>query len=425
MKVLIIGSGGREHSIACKIAESNKLSKMYCAPSNPGINKIASPVNIQADDIDALFEFAVKNAIDLTVVGPEIPLAIGIVDKFEKAGLKIFGPDKNAAKIETSKSFAKEFMKKYGIPTANYKVFTSLDESISYINNAIFPLVIKYDGLAAGKGVTICLEKAEAEMVLNNLFKNNDTRVVIEEYLEGKEVSILAICDGNKAICMLPAQDYKPLGDGNMGPNTGGMGSYAPSVWVDSNLLEEIQHNIIDKTINALKSEGITYKGVLYAGLMISEKKNINVLEFNCRFGDPETQAILPLFDEDLLEILWQSASGNLKMSNFNFKRQNSVCVVLASNGYPGRYARGYKISGLEENILSQTYTYLAGVSKNDAGELLTAGGRVLNIVSVHDSLSRAQKTVYDRIESIHFKDKHYRKDIAADAIEQVPVLNK
>lgn len=425
MKVFIIGSGGREHALAWKISQSKKLTKLFCAPSNAGIDELATRVNINVDDINALANFAIENSIDLTIVGPEIPLSLGIVDRFNKNNLLIFGPDKMGSTLESSKCFAKEIMTRYNIPTASYKEFNDLEKSIQYLDSQSFPLVVKFDGLAAGKGVTVCYTKNQAIMALKDIFKLKHARVLIEEYLTGKEVSILAICDGNKAICMLPAQDYKPAYDNNKGPNTGGMGSYSPSVFITSEHIRFIKEHIIDKTINGLKNEGITYTGVLYAGLMISEDNKINVLEFNCRFGDPETQAILPLLEDDLLDILFQSAQKDLKYDDFSFKKGFCTSITLTSEGYPGPYNKGELISGIEDTGSNNSTIFIAGAEKDQSDNLLTSGGRVLNVTTWDNSLNESSLNAYNLVDKLHFKGKQYRTDIAKDAVYHLETLSQ
>lgn len=418
MKVLLIGSGGREHAIAWKLNQSNKLTRLFCAPSNAGINQIATKVELAVDNIDGLVNFALDNKIDLTIVGPEYPLSLGIVDAFEAKGLRVFGPNKQAAQLEASKIFAKNLLKKYNIPTAAYETFESLTDSLNYIKNKPLPYVVKYDGLAAGKGVTVCLQDGQAKQALQEIYHNDPvSKVVIEDFLKGQEVSLLAICDGNKAVSMIPAQDYKPACDGNQGPNTGGMGSYAPSAWVSDYMLQKAKSDVIEKTLKALKNEGITFKGVLYAGLIITSPDKFDVLEFNCRFGDPETQAILPLLDEDLLDILYQASEGNLQCDKFKFKPASCVSVVLASGGYPKDYKKGMVISGLETISEQEGVAFHAGTALNNSGEVVTAGGRVMNITAVGSSLTEATEKAYKLVHKVTFNQVHYRKDIAQDGI--------
>lgn len=412
MKVLIIGSGGREHALAWKISQSSKLSKLYCAPSNAGIERLAETVTINVEDIEGLLTFARYNNIDLTIVGPEVPLSLGIVDLFEKNGLKIFGPSKEAAQIETSKIFAKNLMKKYEIPTANYKLFDNLDESLEYIKQSILPIVIKLDSLAAGKGVTVCFDKTSAEDTLNKIYSNKNQKIIIEDYIKGRELSLFAICDGNKAVELIPAQDYKAAFDDNKGPNTGGMGSYAPVKWLTAKQLKLIKQNIINKTLKAMESEGIKYKGLLYCGLILSENGDISVLEFNCRFGDPETQVILPLLENDLLEICYQASEGKLSYNKFKFSNESCVCTVLCSEGYPDDYKKGVPITVLD-NKIGNTIQFIAGATLNSENNLITSGGRVINVTSKASSHEQARNNVYKYINNINFEGMHYRKDIA------------
>lgn len=423
MKVLIIGSGGREHAIAWKLAKSSKVTQIFCAPGNPGIKKLAQCVDIKIDDIDELCDFAKTNNIDLTVVGPELPLSLGIVDLFRKNNLLIFGPTKDAAKIETSKSHAKKLMSKYKIPTAPFAIFDKEEDAIAHAKNSKYPLVVKYDGLAAGKGVFICETFHQARKIIEVSFDNLSSAIVIEEFMEGKEVSFQVITDGFNAIPLPPAQDYKKIFDGNSGPNTGGMGAYAPVSFLDSKLEQKIAERIIFPVIDALNNEGTSFTGVLYAGLMIDKQNNPYVIEFNARFGDPEAQVILPLLEDDLFDILYSAATGALgdDYEEFNTNDNSAVCVVLASGGYPGPFKKGYEIEGLQfvDEEDDNTLIFHSGTIINKYGELVTNGGRVFAVTTTASTLHRAHDKAYDTADLISFKDIRYRKDIAKPAVEK------
>lgn len=415
MKVLIIGAGAREHALAWKISQSMLLEKLYCAPSNPGIDDLAIPVNIPVERIEDLCQFAIAENIDLTIVGPEQPLALGIVDRFLEAGLKIFGPTKDAARLETSKTFAKNLMQKYNIPTAKFHAFNRLEEALFYASNQAYPLVVKDDGLAAGKGVRICATLDEAKQALEDIFAAQNKTVVIEEFLTGREVSVFGISDGKKILPLIPVKDHKQIYDGNTGPNTGGMGTYHPVPFWDQELYDSINVAILQKTLDALNAEGINYKGVIFAGLMISKNNEIKVLEYNCRFGDPETQVIMSLMESDLLEIIMQAALGHLLIRSVSFKKQAAVCVVGSSKGYPGEYEKGKPIE-INAEFKENTRLFIAGASKDDQGRLVTNGGRVLNVVSVADTLQEAFTDVYNEISKVSFDGMYFRTDIAREA---------
>lgn len=419
MKVLVIGSGGREHAICWKLKQSKNVSKLYCAPCNAGIADVAECVNIKADDVEGLIKFVKENEIDFTVVGPEIPLALGIVDEFEKNRLKVFGPGKKAARLENSKVFAKEFMKKYGIPTAKFERFSS-DEKINalaYIASSKFPLVIKADGLAAGKGVVICNDEDEAKETLREffderIFGSSGEKIVIEEFLEGDELSIFAICDGKNYVVLPPSQDHKKILDGELGKNTGGMGSFAPALKIGTDeLLGKINKLIIEPVLKHMADEGNEFRGCLYCGLMIDKNGEPFVIEFNTRFGDPETQVVLPLIKSDFFELLIASAEERIKEYKLEVFNEFYCCVVLASGGYPDKYETGKEISGLD--ILSEgCVVYHAGTKSGEAGKILSNGGRVLNVVSKGNNLQDAVNAVYINVEKIIFENKYYRKDI-------------
>lgn len=420
MKVLVIGSGGREHALVWKIAQSPMVSEIYCAPGNAGIEGLASLIDIKADNIHGFLDFANENNIDLTIVGPEGPLTLGIVDLFEKAGLKIFGPSQKAAELEGSKAYSKDLLKKYNIPTANYKLFTSPQDARIYLRNQKFPIVIKADGLAAGKGVMICdsLEnsfKAIDEIMGKKIFGDAGNKIVIEEFLEGEEASVLAFSDGENVLPLEPAQDHKAIYDGDRGPNTGGMGAYSPAPIVTDTLAKDILENILKPTIKALAQEGRVYKGIIYAGLMITNY-SVKVLEFNVRFGDPETQPILMRMESDIVPIFLASINGTLNTQELKWKNKASVCVVMASKGYPGSYPKGEEISGLSKlNNSDNTIIFHAG-TKKDNNKLLTNGGRVLGVTSLGNNISEAIKNSYQAVSQISWKNSYYRKDIGKKA---------
>ncbi|MBU4562993.1 phosphoribosylamine--glycine ligase [bacterium] len=422
MKVLLIGSGGREHTLVWKIIQSPKVSQIYCAPSNAGISQLARCVDIDANNIDKLADFAQKENIDLTVVGPELPLSKGIVNEFNKQGLRIFGPSKEATEIESSKVFSKHLMKKYNIPTANYEVFQNSEEAFDYIKQQTFPLVIKADGLAAGKGVFIVKNLNQAGDALNTLMKKKTfgeagRQIVIEEFLEGEEVSILAFSDGKTVVPMVSSQDHKKIFDNDQGPNTGGMGAYSPVLFYLNEFKKTVLEEILKPTVKGLQSEGKEYKGVLYAGLILT-KEGPKVLEFNARFGDPETQVVLPRLKTDLVDILNAVIDGSLHKINIEWKNNSAVCVVVASGGYPGRYQKDKAINGLERlEKMKDIIAFHAGTKFQD-GKIVTSGGRVLGITAWGDTISKAKEKAYEGVEKIYFEDMYYRKDIAAKAIK-------
>ena len=415
MNILVVGGGGREHAIVKKISESKRVEKIYCAPGNGGISDIAECVPIKVMEFDKLITFAKEKNVDLTVIGPDDPLVFGISDAFIKAGLKVFGPTKDGAQIEGSKVFSKELMKKYNIPTAKYEVFSDYNDALSYITKEnTFPTVIKAEGLALGKGVIIANDLKEAEdalkeIMVDKVFGDSGNRIVIEEFLTGPEISVLSFCDGETIVPMVSAQDHKRAFDNDKGPNTGGMGTFSPSRIYNEKLQEECMNNIFIPTVKALKSEGITYKGVIFFGLM-STKNGVKVIEYNARFGDPETQVVLPRLKTDIVDIFEAVCDGTLKDINVEWEDNACVCVVEASGGYPKKYQTGYEISGLsdiEENI----YVYHAGTKKED-GKYYTAGGRVLGITAKSKDLDTAISDAYSAVKNINFTDVHYRKDI-------------
>ncbi|SHF26103.1 phosphoribosylamine--glycine ligase [Caldanaerobius fijiensis DSM 17918] len=414
MKVLVVGGGGREHAIAWKVAQSPRVDKIYCAPGNAGIARIAQCVDIPADAVDELADFAQENAVDLTVVGPEVPLMKGIVDVFVKRGLRIFGPSRDAAVIEGSKYFAKLLLQKYNIPTARFKAFDNYEEAVKYLDDIQYPTVIKTDGLAQGKGVIIADDREEAQKALEDIMlkrifgKSGDT-VIIEEFLEGREASVLAFTDGKTVIPMVSAMDYKRIYDGDMGPNTGGMGNIAPNPYYSDEINTDVMEKILKPVIKALDMEGRKYKGVLYAGLMLTED-GPKVLEFNARFGDPETQVILPLLDTDIVDIMDAVIEERLNSIQVKWLDKTAICVVAASGGYPGKYQTGFEISGLDE-VDDDVMVFHAG-TKADGDKVLTAGGRVLAVTAIGDTLLEARAKAYDNIDRIDFKGIQYRRDI-------------
>ncbi|MFH1093221.1 MAG: phosphoribosylamine--glycine ligase [Candidatus Omnitrophota bacterium] len=424
MKVLVIGSGGREHALVWKIAQSPLVEKIYCAPGNGGIEDIAECLDIAADDINALLNFAIRGKIDITVVGPEAPLAAGIVDLFENKGLKIFGPSKLASRLESSKVFAKNIMKKYNIPTAGFEEFTNYEDALSFVKDVKRPLVIKADGLCAGKGVFVCATIEEQEQAINSILKDktfgdSGGRIIIEECLVGQEASIIVISDGDNVITMASSQDHKRIFDEDLGPNTGGMGAYSPAPVVTKEVLKFIKERIIMPTIKGMKSEGTPFSGVLYAGVMITEN-GPKVLEFNVRFGDPETQAILPRLKSDLLELILKSVDKKLGRHTLDWDTKNCVCVVVASRGYPGKYEKGKLIKGLSDvNFPKEGIVFHAGTKKQN-GKILTSGGRVLGVTSMGNDIKSAIDNTYAVLDKISFEGMFFRRDIGQKALKKV-----
>jgi phosphoribosylamine--glycine ligase len=416
MKVLVVGGGGREHALAWKLQQSESVTGVYVAPGNAGIKDSATAVEIPADDISRLKQFALDKAIDLTVVGPDNPLANGIVDEFQQASLKIFGPTKAAARLESSKSFAKEFMARYGIASPGFAVCDSANEAIRAVENFGFPTVIKADGLALGKGVVIAHNLQEAEqairrMMEERLFGDAGSRVVVEEFLQGTECSVHALVDGQN-YCLFPtAQDHKALYDGNHGPNTGGMGAFSPSQTLSPRDLALIERDILQPFLRGIQAEGITYQGLLFPGLMLTKRGPV-VLEFNARFGDPETQALLPRLSSDLVELLEATIAGRLREVTPQWSSAASVCVVLASRGYPDRAETGKPIVGLPEvAALKDALVFHAGTREQE-GRIVTSGGRVLGITAVGDSVLSARRKAYDAAGMIEFDGCYFRRDI-------------
>jgi phosphoribosylamine--glycine ligase len=421
MKVLVVGGGGREHALVWKIAQSARVTRIYCAPGNAGISEQATIVPIKANDLKGLLEFSLKEGIDLTVVGPEDPLTQGIVDLFESKGLLIFGANKKAAEIEGSKAFAKEMMKKYDIPTAFYEIFDDRNEAVKYIRKQGAPIVIKADGLAAGKGVIVCKTIEEAiqsvdRIMVEKIFGEAGKRVVVEEYLIGEEASYIAFTDGKAILPMASSQDHKPIFDGDQGPNTGGMGAYSPAPVVTDEVNEKIIEKVLRPIIYGMGEEGRTYKGVLYAGLMIHEG-HPKVLEFNARFGDPETQPVLMRMKGDIVPILEACMRGTLSQHRIEWDRRASICVVMASKGYPGDYEGGKAIKGLEEvSRMEGVFVFHAGTSlKGD--QVLTNGGRVLGVTGLGEDIPRAIERTYQAVKKISWDGFHYRTDIGQKAL--------
>ena len=412
MKVLVVGSGGREHAIVWKLAQSPKVTKLYCAPGNGGIAELAECVNIKATDIDAIVRFAEEEDIDLTVVAPDDPLALGMVNALEKAGRRAFGPTAEAALIEASKSFSKQLMKKYGIPTADFNVFDSEEEAIKYLEQADYPIVVKADGLALGKGVIIAEDKIQAaeavrSMMSGGKFGKAGSRVVIEEYMTGPEVSVLCFTDGKTIVPMVSSQDHKRALDNDKGLNTGGMGTFSPSLHYTAEHEKFVREHILQATVDAMNSEGRPFKGVLYFGLMLTPK-GVKVLEYNARFGDPETQVVLPRLQSDLYEIFEAVIDGRLAQTEIKWNDKAAVCVVMASGGYPQSYETGFEITGLPvENAI----VFHAG-TKLENGKLVTAGGRVLGVKALGEDIADARTKAYDAVSKIHFKNAHFRHDI-------------
>ncbi len=424
MNVAVIGSGGREHALALKITESSLLGKLYVMPGNPGTAAIAENVNLNVSDKESVIKFCLNNSIDLVVIGPEQPLVDGLANALRMVGINVFGPDSAAAEIEAHKSFAKYIMSKAGVPTGKYIEFnaTKYDVAVDYLKQKKYPCVIKADGLAAGKGVSICNSPEEAEealksMFIQKVFGDSGEKVLIEEFLEGEEASVFAITDGNNFVILPSSQDHKRIGDGDTGKNTGGMGAYAPAPVVTTKMMEIIASKIIAPTLQALNSEGKKFIGCLYAGLMITED-GPKVIEFNCRFGDPETQVVLPLLKGDFLKMLYSAAKGKLDSEAVEYAGGCAVCVVAASKGYPESYEKGFEITGLD-NLPENIIVYHAG-TKEENGKILTNGGRVLGVTAVleQNNLAEAKKLAYEALQKIHFENIYYRTDIADKAIK-------
>lgn len=412
MKVLLIGSGGREHALAWKLSKNSRLEKIFVAPGNGGTAIEDKCENINITDIDELLEFALKNSIELTIVGPEEPLTKGIVDKFKANGLRIFGPSMEAARLEGSKSFSKEFMKKYGVKTAEYEVFYEANKALEYLESCSYPIVVKADGLAAGKGVAICETKEEAinsvnSFMVEDIFNGAGEKIVIEEFLEGVEASILSITDGKTIIPFISAKDHKQIFDDGKGPNTGGMGVVAPNPFVTDEVFNDFKEDIMNKTLVGIKEENFDFKGIIFFGIMIT-KKGTYLLEYNVRMGDPETQSVLSLMESDLLELIEASLDEKLNESNIKWFNGSCINVVLASNGYPGYFKKGFEIK-IDESIKDKVF--LAGATlEND--KLRTNGGRVLSVVGNGKTIDEARNNAYKAIEKLDFNGKYFRNDI-------------
>lgn len=420
MRILVIGGGGREHAIVWALKKSDKVKELFCAPGNAGIAQLAECVPIAVSQFDELTRFAREASIDLVFVGPDDPLADGIVDAFEAAGIPAFGPNKAAAEIEGSKIFMKNLLKKYNIPTAKYETFTDYESALSYLRSQEVPIVIKADGLAAGKGVTVAYTREEAEKALreamvDKVFGEAGNQVVIEEFLEGQEMSILAFVDGETVRPMVPAQDHKPIYDGDKGPNTGGMGTYTPLPHIDPSIVEDAIANIIVPTAKAMVIEGRPFRGVLFAGLMIT-KDGPKTIEFNARMGDPETQVVLPRLKTDLVDIVLAAMNGRLADLAIEWSDEAAVCVIAASEGYPGSYPKGRVISGLAEAEAQGALVFHAGTALKD-GEFVTSGGRVLGIVGLGRDIAEARDRAYEAARVISFDGMQHRTDIAAKAL--------
>lgn len=412
MKIMVIGSGGREHAIAWKLAQSSLTDRVYCAPGNGGTALEGKCENVGFESTEELINFAKENDIDITVVGPETPLVEGITDAFKEAGLKIFGPSKAAAALEGSKIFAKEFMKKYNVKTAAYEVFDNVSACTAYLQECFYPVVLKADGLAAGKGVAICQSFEEArstvdDFMVKDIFKGAGKKIVVEEFLEGVEASILAVTDGKTMLPLLSAKDHKAILEGNKGANTGGMGAISPNPYCTQEVLECFERDIMEPTLKGIKEEAMDYTGVVFFGIMITNR-GVYLLEYNVRMGDPETQAVLALMESDFLELILKALNKELKEYKIQWKKQYSCCVVAASGGYPEEYEKGHLITGMST---LEAKAFIAG-AKLKGDMLLTSGGRVLSVTSVGDTLEKARESAYGQLHKIQFENIYYRKDI-------------
>ena len=421
MKILVVGGGGREHAMVWKIAQSPRKPRIFCAPGNAGIEGLATCVPIKADDVEGLKAFALKEQIDLTVVGPEAPLALGIADEFRKARLKIFGPAKAAARLESSKSFSKDIMAANHIPTARSRSFERMDQALAYVDAQPVPIVVKADGLAQGKGVVVAMTREEAKQAVRDameksVFGQAGDRVLIEEFLDGEELTIMAFTDGKTVVPMVPAQDHKRVGDGDTGLNTGGMGAYAPAPIATAALREQVTRQVLQPTVDALARLGCPFQGVLYAGLMIV-KGVPYVLEFNARMGDPETEVVLPLLKTDLVDVMEAVVEHRLDQLTVEWRQDTAVCVVLTSPGYPGSYQIGFPIQGLPAPSTESRVAVFHAGTKRESGRIVTAGGRVLAVAAWGPSLLDAREQVYSAVPAIIFDGRHYRTDIAHRAL--------
>jgi phosphoribosylamine---glycine ligase len=420
MKILIIGGGGREHALAWKIAQSPKVTELFCAPGNPGTAQVATNLDISADDLDGLLQFALEQSIDLTVVGPEQPLVLGLADRFQEKGLKVFGPSAQAAQLEGSKAFSKDLMQKYNIPTAAYAAFDDPEEACAYLKGK-GPQVVKADGLAAGKGVFVCANEAEAvdaigQIMNDKIFGESGNRIIIEERMEGQEVSLLAFTDGITVLPMEAAQDHKAVHDGDKGPNTGGMGAYSPAPIFTPELQQQVIDQIMVPAVNGMRADGIPYQGVLYAGLMITPS-GPKTLEFNARFGDPETQPLMMRMQSDIVPIMEACADGTLESCSLAWKKEAAVCVVMASEGYPGSYEKGRPIRGLDQaNALPGVTVFHAG-TKQQGDDIITSGGRVLGVTALGGNVQMAIEKAYQAVGKIQWQGAQFRKDIGQKAL--------
>ena len=425
MRILLIGGGGREHALAWKLVQSPNVEKLYAAPGNPGmalLNKCEC-INLNVDDLEGVADYAEEKSIDLTVVGPEAPLVAGLADVFKRRGLPVFGPSKAAAQLEGSKAFSKELMAKYNIPTAFFKICEDIETAKAYVEEKGAPIVVKADGLAAGKGVVVAMTKAEAleaidEMMGDHKFGAAGARLVLEEYMEGEEASLLAFTDGKTVVPMIAAQDHKRVFDGDEGPNTGGMGTYAPAPVMTDILRLKATELILKPVVEAMAKEGTPYQGCLYAGLMI-KGDSVKVVEFNCRFGDPETQVVLPLLDGDLAEIMLACATGTLDKAEVAWHDKAAVCVVMASGGYPESYEKGKEITGLAAAEEDKDVVVFHAGTKEAEGKIVTSGGRVLGVTAVDATIKAARDRAYSAVEKISFEKNFYRKDIAWRALKR------
>lgn len=421
MKVLVVGSGGREHALVWALHRSPLVREIHITPGNGGTGELARNVPIPAEEVAALTAYAAQERFDLVVIGPEVPLALGLTDALQSQGMRVFGPTAAAARLESSKAFSKDFMRAHGIPTADYAVFDSYDAALRYLDAHPAPIVVKADGLAAGKGAMVCHSDAEAraalqQMMRDRIFGTAGDRVVIEECLTGQEVSVLAFVDGHRAVPMVLAQDHKAAYDGDRGPNTGGMGCYAPAQVLDEAMLRRVMDEVLQPAVDGMRALGTPYVGVLYAGLMVADD-DFAVLEFNCRFGDPETQVILPLLETDLADVMNACIDGRLDEIEITWSPRSCVCVVMASEGYPGHYQRGYEIAGLDEAArLPDTIIFHAGTRRED-GRVLTAGGRVLGVTACANDLRGAIARAYAAVARIHWPGAMYRRDIGAKGL--------
>jgi phosphoribosylamine--glycine ligase len=426
MKILLIGSGGREHALAYRLASSPKCGQLFIAPGNPGTFQCGKNIDIMADNLDGLLDFALSEGIDLTVVGPEQPLSLGIVDLFQSHGLVIVGPNREASQLEGSKAWAKDRYRDYGIPTADYQVFREYNSALHYVNcNTKYPIVIKADGLAAGKGVVIAhtltqAKKALSDCFIDKVFDAAGASVVIEEFLEGEEVSIFAITDGKTVLPLTSAQDHKAIFDGDKGPNTGGMGAYSPAPIATSDIQQKVMDRVLVPLIDGFKNDGINYKGILYAGLMINPNGDPYVVEFNIRFGDPEAQVVLPRLTTDVVDVFMAISQETLGELHLDWRPGFTVGVVMASKGYPGTYNKGDIITGLLESSDDSTYVFHAGTHQTERGDYVTNGGRVLTVCADGESLNMAISSAYKRCETISFSGAYYRKDIAQKGLTRL-----